>query len=61
MVVRPTTMNQLKWVPYPGSQTEFLQRKDHEVLFGGAPGGGMTDLILSLPVKNVGKSGNEKQ
>ncbi len=58
MVVR--TMNQIKWVPYPGPQTEFLQRKDHEVFFGGVRGGGMTDCILGLPARNVGESGNEK-
>jgi len=54
------TMNQLNWVPCPGLQTEFLQRKDHEVFFGGVPGGGMTDCILNLPDRNVGGSGNEK-
>ncbi len=60
MVVRTTTMNQFKWVPYPGPQTEYLQRKEFEVFFGRVPGGGMTDCILSLPARNVGESENEK-
>ncbi len=60
MVVRTTTMNQIKWVPYPGLQTEYLQRKEFEIFFGGVPGGGMTDCILSLPARNVGESENEK-
>lgn len=66
MVARPTTMNQLnyhgmiirrtcpQWVPHPGPQAEF------EVFFGGVPGGGMADCILSLPAKKIGKSENEK-
>ncbi len=48
------------WVPHLGAQTEFLQRTEFEVLIGGATGGGMTDWILSLPVKNSCESGNEK-
>ncbi len=48
------------WVPHLGAQTEFLQRTEFEVLFGGVRGGGMTDCILSLPARNVGESGNEK-
>ena len=60
MVVRLTMMNQLKWVPYPEPRTGCLQRKEVEAFFGGVPGGGMADCILSLPAKKIGKSENEK-
>lgn len=34
------------WTPHPGPQTEFCERGEYEVLFGGAAGPGKTDCLL---------------
>lgn len=34
------------WKPQPGPQTEFLSRKEFEVGYGGAAGGGKSDALL---------------
>ncbi len=40
MEVNQMTLNPIDWVPHCGQQTEFLQRTEFEVLFGGAAGPG---------------------
>ena len=43
------------WVPHLGAQTEFLQRNEFEVLFGGAAGPGKTDCIIAAMLRDVEK------
>lgn len=38
----------LKWVPNPGPQTEAYFSEADELLYGGEPGGGKTDLSIGL-------------
>lgn len=38
----------LKWIPSPGPQTEAYYSEADELLFGGEPGGGKSQLILGL-------------
>jgi hypothetical protein len=35
-----------KWAPQPGPQTEFVRSEEFEVVYGGARGGGKTDAAL---------------
>jgi Terminase large subunit, T4likevirus-type, N-terminal len=37
-----------RWVPLPGPQTEAYYSEADELLYGGAAGGGKTDLVLGL-------------
>jgi len=41
------------WRPHPGPQTEFLSRKEFEVAYGGAKGGGKTDGVLFGATKQI--------
>lgn len=41
----------MSWRPHPGPQTEFLQRSEFEVLFGGAAGPGKTDCLIIEAVR----------
>ncbi len=41
------------WVPHLGAQTEFLQRAEFEVLFGGAAGPGKTDCLVAAMLKDI--------
>lgn len=38
----------LEWLPLPGPQTEAFYSEADELLYGGAAGGGKTDLLLGL-------------
>lgn len=40
MAVNQMTLNPIDWCPHKGAQTEFLQRTEFEVLFGGSSGPG---------------------
>jgi len=40
--------NDLEWLPFPGPQTDAYYSEADELLYGGAAGGGKTDLILGL-------------
>ena len=42
------------WVPHLGPQTEFLQRSEFEVLFGGAAGPGKTDCLVAAMTEDIG-------
>lgn len=42
------------WQPQPGPQTEFHQRTEYEVFYGGARGGGKTDSLLMEGLRQVG-------
>lgn len=41
------------WKPHPGPQTEFLERPEFEVLFGGAAGPGKTDCLIAEATRYV--------
>ena len=41
------------WVPHLGAQTEFLQRTEFEVLFGGATGPGKTDCLIAVMTRYI--------
>ena len=41
------------WVPHLGPQTEFLQRVEFEVLFGGAAGPGKTDCLVAAMLEDI--------
>ncbi len=41
------------WVPHLGAQTEFLQRTEFEVLFGGATGPGKTDCLIAVMTRHI--------
>ena len=41
------------WVPHLGPQTEFLQRAEFEVLFGGAAGPGKTDCLVAAMLGDI--------
>ena len=43
------------WIPHLGAQTEFLQRSEFEVLFGGAAGPGKTDCLVAAMTRDVTK------
>lgn len=47
-------MNDIKWQPWPGPQTDFCSRWEFEVLYGGAAGGGKTDCIVAEALRDVG-------
>lgn len=40
----------LKWVPNPGAQTDAYQSQADELFYGGAAGGGKTDLLIGCPL-----------
>ena len=40
----------MKWVPNPGPQTEAYFSTADELLYGGEPGGGKTDLVIGLSI-----------
>jgi hypothetical protein len=40
MAANQMTTNPIDWVPHIGAQTDFLQRTEFEVLFGGSSGPG---------------------
>ena len=42
-----------RWIPHLGAQTEFLQRNEFEVLFGGAAGPGKTDCIIAGMLRDI--------
>ncbi len=42
------------WMPHLGAQTEFLQRIEFEVLFGGATGPGKTDCLIAAMLRDIG-------
>src|SRR3990167_10929343 len=42
------------WRPYPGPQTEFMQRLEDEALFGGTKGPGKTDVLMAEGARQVG-------
>ena len=39
------------WEPNPGPQTKFLASTVHEVLYGGAAGGGKSAALLAMPLR----------
>ncbi|MBT7628789.1 MAG: hypothetical protein HN597_03670 [Desulfobacula sp.] len=41
------------WQPHPGPQTEFCQRGEFEVFFGGAKGPGKTDCLIAEAARYV--------
>ena len=41
------------WIPHLGAQTEFLQRNEFEVLFGGATGPGKTDCLIAAMTRHI--------
>jgi hypothetical protein len=46
----------LKWIPNPGPQTEAYFSKADVLLYGGAGGGGKTDLEIGLAINNHKRS-----
>ena len=42
-----------EWRPHPGAQTEFHQRNEFEVLYGGARGGGKSESLLIESLRYV--------
>ena len=51
---KPWKMNEnYAWKPHPGPQTEFCERGEFEVLFGGAAGPGKTDCLIIEAARNV--------
>jgi hypothetical protein len=45
------------WFPHPGPQTEFCERGEFEILFGGAAGPGKTDCLIMEAARYVSVSG----
>lgn len=41
------------WTPHIGAQTEFLQRSEFEILFGGSVGPGKTDCIIAMMLRDI--------
>lgn len=41
------------WQPQPGPQTDFSQRWEFEVLYGGSKGGGKTDILLMEGLRQI--------
>lgn len=46
-----------RWVPLPGPQTQALESQADVLLFGGAAGGGKTDLSLGLAITHHSRVG----
>lgn len=46
-------MNVKPWHPFPGGQTEFLQRGEFEALYGGLAGPGKTDCIVAAATRYI--------
>ncbi len=44
----------LMWIPHPGPQRNALARTEHEILYGGARGGGKTDAGIAWMTRPVG-------
>lgn len=49
-------MQEIAWGPHPGPQTNFCQRWEFEVLFGGAAGPGKTDCLIMEALRDVDKT-----
>jgi hypothetical protein len=50
------TNSELNWKPLPGPQTQALESEADELFFGGAGGGGKTDLLLGVASTNQHRS-----
>lgn len=48
MALAGLSKGDLEWLPLPGPQTEAFYSEADELLYGGAAGGGKTDLLLGL-------------
>lgn len=47
------TTPKVLWGPNPGPQTDFLAATEWEVLYGGAKGGGKSESLLVMPLRQV--------
>lgn len=47
-------MSESLWRPHEGPQSEFFQRSEFEVLYGGQAGGGKTDALVMLGLRRAG-------
>jgi len=43
------------WAPHKGAQEAFLSRKEFEILYGGAAGGGKSDCLVAAATRHVDK------